>query len=94
MPTWSARQIDGVFFENSYLFLECRLAGMMDGFGQNSLIAGRILAAYVHQDALRLLERDDNQIFCQNPLLVYLHPGRFALIEETYSFPFPAGFAK
>lgn len=94
LPTLAASQIDGVFFKNSYLFLECRLITMMDGFGENSLVAGRIVAAHVHHDALRLLERDNSQISHKNPFLAYLHPGRFALIEETYSFPFPAGFAK
>jgi len=28
------------------------------------------------------------------PLLAYLHPGRFATIENSLSFPFPAGMKK
>jgi flavin reductase (DIM6/NTAB) family NADH-FMN oxidoreductase RutF len=94
MSTLPATQVPGGFFEDSYLFLECRLLRILDGFGRNSLIAGRIVAAHVHVDALRSAERDDHQLIGKSPLLVYLYPGRFARITQSYSFPFPAGFRK
>jgi len=94
LPTISARAVDGELVRDSYLYLECRLHQIVDGFGQNSLITGRILAAHVQQDALRELERDDNEIFRNSPLLAYLYPGRFATIRESFSFPFPEGFKR
>lgn len=94
LPTLPAVQVAGVFYRDSYLFLECELERIVDGFGQNSLIAGLIVAAHVHLDALRSAERDDHQLISQSPLLAYLYPGRFARIAQSFSFPFPAGFKK
>ena len=94
MPTFPATEVDGVFLEDGYLFLECRLDKVLDGFGQNSLIVGRVTAAHVHPDALRSVDRDDQDLIHTSPLLTYLHPGRFATIGETRSFPFPAGMKK
>jgi hypothetical protein len=79
---------------DGYLFLECELDRIVDGFGVNSLIAGRIVAAHVHPDALRVSERDDNDLIRELSLLAYLSPGRFARIEESFSFPFPADFQR
>ena len=38
LPTFPAQTIDGVFIEDGYLYLECRLYSIIDGFGVNSLI--------------------------------------------------------
>jgi flavin reductase (DIM6/NTAB) family NADH-FMN oxidoreductase RutF len=86
-----ARQIDGVFAEGGYLYLECELDRILDGFGVNSLIIGRIVGARVDAEALRGPERDDQDLIYHAPILAYLHPGRFASLEETRSFPFPEG---
>src|SRR5215831_11966329 len=42
LPTFPASQVDGVFVCDAYLFLECTLDRIVDGFGVNSLIIGRI----------------------------------------------------
>ena len=94
LPTFPAREIDGVFLRDSSLCLECKLHLIVDGFGTNSLITGTVVAAYVHRDALRSEDRDDQKLVAEQPLLVYLHPGRFAEIRDSQSFPFPAGFKR
>lgn len=94
LATIPAREVDGVFVRDGYLYLECELHKIIDDFGQNSLITGRILTAHVQQQALREVERDDNEIFRDSPLLAYLYPGRFATIHESFSFPFPEGFKR
>jgi flavin reductase (DIM6/NTAB) family NADH-FMN oxidoreductase RutF len=94
LPTFPASQIDGVFVAEGYIFLECQLDRMVDGFGVNSLITGRIVAAHVHEDALRTSDRDDQDVIHQAPLLGYLSPGRIATIADSYSFPFPLDFAR
>lgn len=92
LSTFPASIIDGVFLQDAYLFLECELERIVDGFGENSLIAGQIVAAYVQQQALRISEQDDQDLLLQAPLLAYLPPGRYAKIEHSFSFPFHSGF--
>ena len=92
LPTFPASVIDSVFLKDAYLFLECKLDRIVDGFGENSLIAGQIVAAYIQPQALRVADRDDRDLLIQAPLLAYLPPGRYAKIEQSFSFPFPQGF--
>lgn len=92
LPTFPASVIDSVFLKDAYLFLECKLDRIVDGFGENSLIAGQIVAAYVQPQALRVSEQDDRDLLLQAPLLAYLPPGRYAKIERSFSFPFHSGF--
>ena len=73
---------------------ECELERVVDGFGVNSLVTGRIVAAHVHQDALRSSDRDDAELLLDAPLLGYLYPGRCAVIDHTQAFPFPAGMQR
>ncbi len=94
MPTFPASEVDGVFLEDGYLFLECRLDKVLDGFSLNSLIVGRIVAARVHPDAMRSVDRDDQDVIYHSPLLAYLNPGRYATVKESYAFPFPADFKR
>ncbi len=94
VDTFPARAVDGVLVQHCYAYLECQLDRVVDGFGANSLIAGRVVAAHVAEEALRTLDRDDNDLVRQTPLLAYVGPGRFARIDETLAFPFPAGFAR
>jgi flavin reductase (DIM6/NTAB) family NADH-FMN oxidoreductase RutF len=94
LPVSEARVVDGVVVDGGYLYLECELDRIVDDFGLNSLIVGRIVAARVAEDALRESDGDDVGRSRDSPLLVYLHPGRFASVGDTLSFPFPAGMRK
>lgn len=94
LPTFPASEVDGVFIEDAYLFLECVLDRIVDDFGENSLIAGRVVAAHVSEDYLRISERDDNDLIHEYPLIAYLSPGRYARVEESNSFPFPTDFSR
>lgn len=94
LATFPAQVIDGCFLEDGYLFLECELNNVLDGFGENSLLIGEVVAAYVDDEAMRVSEQDDEKVIRQSPLLAYLPPGRYAVIEESNAFPFPFGFKK
>ena len=94
LPTFPASKVDGLFIENSYLFLECVLDRVVDDFGENSLISGRIVAAHVSEEYLRASDTDDNDLIHASPLLAYLSPGRYARVGESNSFPFPANFMR
>lgn len=94
LPTFPANEVDGVFVKDGYLFLECALERVVDDFGENSLIAGRIVAAHVRPDYLRDSEKDDQDLIHEFPLLAYLSPGRYSPVGESYSFPFPSGFMR
>jgi flavin reductase (DIM6/NTAB) family NADH-FMN oxidoreductase RutF len=94
LPAFPASEVDGVFVEDAYLFLECALDRIVDDFGENSLICGRIVAAHVDEGYLRASDRDDNDLIHVSPLLAYLSPGRYARVAESNSFPFPADFMR
>ncbi len=94
LPTVPAESVDGIVLRDAYLVLECELERVIDGFGSASLMVGRIVAARVDRDALRASEVSDEELLRRVPLLAYLSPGRFAAIEESRSFPFPAGFER
>jgi flavin reductase (DIM6/NTAB) family NADH-FMN oxidoreductase RutF len=94
LPTFPARQIDGVLVKGCYLYLECRLHSILDGFGANSLIIGAVVAAAAHEDAVRAEERDESDQIFQSPLLAYVNPGRFAEVRQTTAFPFPKDFSR
>lgn len=88
--TFPAKKIDGKFIEDAYLYLECRHTRTIDGFGDNCLIAGEVVAAYAHKDYVRSTQIDDLQLIHEAPLMAYLPPGRFATISRSDAFPFPA----
>jgi flavin reductase (DIM6/NTAB) family NADH-FMN oxidoreductase RutF len=94
LPTFPASQVKAPFVQDGYIFLECTGARTVDKLGENSLILARIVAAHVHQDALRRPDRDDAELLEQTPLLAYLEPGRFARIKKTHEFPFPTDFKR
>ena len=94
LPVFAASHVDGVLLEGGYLFLECELERIVDGFGVNSLIIGRVVAARVATDAERVHEGGDQALVHRSPILAYLHPGRFATIDKSLTFPFPAGMKK
>ena len=88
LDTSPATKVDGVLVEDSYLWLECELERVIEGFGDNSLIIGSVVAAAVDERALRASDADDSDVIHASPLLAYLAPGRFASIGESLSFPF------
>ena len=94
LPVFAATHVDGVLLEDGSAFLECELDRVVDGFGENSLVVGRVVAARVAEDAARVGDGDDQALIHQSPLLAYLNPGRFATIDDSLSFPFPAGMKK
>lgn len=94
LPTFMARQVDCPFLADSYAYLECTLHRIVDGFGDNSLITGHIVAAYVGRDAVRDPDRDDADVIHDAPLLAYLSPRRFAHITDSHAFPFPAHYKR
>ena len=94
LQTRPASIVKGSFLAQSYLFLECEKFKIVDGFGENSLITGKIVAAHIARDSMRTLEHDGQDLIRRAPLLAYLPPARFAAIERTFSFPFPAGFER
>jgi flavin reductase (DIM6/NTAB) family NADH-FMN oxidoreductase RutF len=94
LPTFPARKVDGVLVQGCYLFLECALNRVLDGFGPNSLLIGDVVSAAVHEGALRGDERDEGDQIFQFPLLAYLSPGRVAEIRQTTALPLPEGFSR
>ncbi len=94
LSTLKAKEVDGVFLEDAYLFLECELERHVDDLGENSLLIGTVQAVHVQKEALRLSEKEDEAVIRDTPLLAYLPPDRYATIDETNAFPFPAGFEK
>jgi flavin reductase (DIM6/NTAB) family NADH-FMN oxidoreductase RutF len=94
LPTFPASKVDSVFVTDAYLFFECELHQIIDGFGVNSLITGRIIAAHADEEVLRTSDRDDQDVLQAAPLLAYVSPGRIAQIRDTFSFPFPLDFSR
>jgi flavin reductase (DIM6/NTAB) family NADH-FMN oxidoreductase RutF len=94
LPTFPARKVEGVLVEGCYLFLECTLDRIIDGFGSSGLITGTVAAAAVDESVLRREEADEADQLFQFPLLAYVHPGRVGEIRQSTAFPFPAGFSR
>ena len=93
LETFPARVVDGVLVAGSRLWLECELERVIDGFGDNSLIVGRVVAAAAPERTLRTPERDDADLINAAPLTAYVSPGRFAAVRETNSFPYHLDFS-
>ncbi len=94
LPVRPARKVEGVLVDGCALWLECALDRVIDGFGANSLVIGRVVAAEAVEAALRDADRDDADLLGEEPALAYLAPGRFARVAETRSFPFPAAYRR
>lgn len=92
--TFPATIVHGDFIEEAHLFLECRHYKTIDGFAENSLITGEVVAAYAHPRCVRSTEIDDQEIIHDSPLFAYLPPGRFATITQSNAFPFPANMKR
>ncbi|MEX2465791.1 MAG: flavin reductase [Gemmatimonadota bacterium] len=94
VPTVPATVVDGVLLEDAYLHVECETHKIVDGFDENSLITGKVVGARVSHQAIRRADTDDQDLILRAPLLVYLAPGRYAEVSESFAFPFHAGWAR
>ena len=92
--TFAADKIDGAFIDDAYLYFECRHFKTVDGFGDNCLITGEIVAARAEATFIRASELDSQDLIHDSPLFAYLAPGRFAAIDRSNAFPFPAEMKK
>jgi len=92
LSTFPAREVDGVFVEDGYLFVECRVHKVVEGFGGYGIITGRVVASHVDEEFLRAADRDDADVIHGSRLFAYLHPGRFSVIEHSDAFPFHAEY--
>ena len=92
--TFPASKIDGAFIEDAYLYFECKHFKTIGGFGENCLITGEIVAAYAESTFIRASEYDSQELIHESPLFAYLSPGRFAAIDQSNAFPFPAEMKK
>jgi len=93
LPTFCARRVDGVLVHGCYAFLECELDWFVE-LDDASLVIGRIVAASATEDAILDPDRDDGELLRHVAPLAYLSPSRFAAIDESRSFPFPASFSR
>lgn len=94
LPTVGSESINAKCLKEAYIHLECTLEKIVDGFGANSLIVGKVIVARVDEVALRREDRDDQDVIFKAPLLAYLNPGRYTIINQSQSFPFPKDFSK
>lgn len=94
IPTAPARVVDGRVVSGCPLYLECELDRIVDGFGSASLVVGRVVAAFAVREALRDAEVDDADLIHRLGLLAYLPPGRFAIVRDSLSFPYPVDFRR
>ncbi len=92
VPTFPASEVDGVLLRDAALWLECSLDRVVEGFGDNTLIIGEVIAAAADERSMRASEGDDSDLIANSPLLAYVSPGRFASVSQTYSFPFHTNF--
>ena len=94
LPVARALNMDAPIIEGAYLYLECHSPKILEGFDDYALITGEVLAAYADREYALGSERDQQEQLHQNPLLVYVAPGRFAKVSETFNFPFPKDFKR
>lgn len=94
LPVAAGEALGMPLLEDAYVQLECELDRIVEGFGENGLIIGKVAAARVRADCLRETDRDDAALIAESPLLAYLSPGQFARIDRGHNFPFPAGFSR
>ena len=92
--TFAAKKVDGGFIKDAYLYFECRHFKTVAGFGENCLITGEIVAAYAESAFIRASEHDSQEVIHDSPLFAYLSPGRFATVDRSNAFPFPAEMKK
>jgi len=94
IPTLPATTIDGVLVRGAAFHLECRLKRVIDDLAEDRLLIGEIVAAHAAKEALRSGDTPDGRLVHERPLLAYLHPSRFATIDQSTGFPFPKDFTR
>lgn len=92
LPTEEARQVNAPALRNAHLVLECELDRIVDGFGESSLVVGRVVAARARREALRSSDVEDEEVLSRSPLLTFVSPDRFAEVAVSHLFPLPEGF--
>ena len=92
LPTIKAPKVDALFLRGAYLYLECTLHHILDGFGQYSLLSGKIIGAHVDEKYLKIYDQDDQTMLMNAPLLGFLAYSRYSVIRETNDFPMPKDF--
>jgi flavin reductase (DIM6/NTAB) family NADH-FMN oxidoreductase RutF len=92
--TIPASVVEGALLDGARVQLECRLERTVDDLGPNNVVIGRVVAASVDEAALRGLDREDAHTISDAPILAYLQPNRFAVIDESRSFPFFQGWSR
>jgi flavin reductase (DIM6/NTAB) family NADH-FMN oxidoreductase RutF len=93
LPTFLAREVDGVLVHGCYAFLECELDRFVE-LDEGSLVIGRIVAASAVEEAIRDPDRDDAELLRDLRPLAFLSPSRFTAIDDSQSFPFPSSFSR
>ena len=94
LPTIKASSMDILMIDGAYLYLECDLHKIIDGFDDYSLITGEVRKVHVKREYLKTTESDENEQIRSHPLLAYIANGRFAKVTETFNFPFPKDFQR
>jgi len=89
LDTVPARLGTAFLLRDAYVYLECELDRIVDGFGSCSLVAGRVVAAMVHRDSRLSTERDPQDVILEYPILAYVSPQRVTKIRHTHKFPHP-----
>ena len=87
VPTFPAREVDGVLVQDAYLWLECTLDRIIDGLRSQHAGDRRGRRRFGGRGALRASDSDDADLIREQPLLAYLSPGRFASVSESFSLP-------
>lgn len=94
IPTLTSEDGGSIYIADSYVYLDCALHKIIDGFDDYSIITGTIVKAFVHKDHMIYSDQGQQSRIYKNPLLVYIAQGRFAKIKETMSYPFPKDFQR
>ena len=94
LETVPARVVEGRVLAGCRLALECVVDRILDGFGPNSLVVGRVVAASAPSAALRGSDVDDADLVHGLGVLAYLAPGRVAVVRDSLSFPYPFDFRR
>ncbi len=94
LPTTPAHVVDGVVLSDATAAFECRVDRIVDDLDDNALVIGRVVAARVSTDALRSEDVDDLDLLAASPLLAYLHPWRYAVVDRSAAFPRPQGMVR
>ena len=74
--------------------VESHLESVLDDFGDEGLLLGRVVAAHADRNALRSKAVPDGDLVHDQPLLAYLHASQFARIDRSTGFPFPKDFRR